>query len=247
MRLHRISTVAVAVVFLAALAGCAHHSHAPKIRPVKDMYRRAKNSLTIEHYGRAIAIYKQLLATYPFGKYATQSRLDLIYAYYKSGQPDETADTANRFEKQDPTSPYVPYALYVEGVAYATTVKPGPLQRVFGISAARRDPKNEKKAFQTFKRLITNYPHSKYVKRARQWMVFVRNRLAKFDLFTARFYLRRKIWVAAVDRAAYIVTHYSRSPSVKPALRIMVRGYRALGETDLANAAEKLYKHNFGS
>jgi len=215
------------------------------VPPEHKLYQRARDALTVENYKRATTQFRQLLSTYPFGKYATQARLDLMYAYYRNNQPDEAAKQADDFAKENPASPYVAYALFLKGVAYANAMQTGPISGLLNQSLNDRDPIDQQKAYTAFQQLVKRYPHTEYARQSKQWMVFVRNRLAGFNLNVARFYARRRQWVAAVDRATKIVTAFPGTPMVKPALKIMVRGYHALGEDDLADAAQKWYQFNF--
>lgn len=237
--------IAIAIALTALLAGCAHGPR--KIPPVDVLYKQAHNDLTVENWKPGIAKLRQLLSTYPFGKYATQARLDLIYAYYRSNQPDEVSSQADDFVKENPVSPYVPYAMFMKGAAYAAALQPGPLDRLFHVNLSRRDPLDQEQAFAAFKQLVGRYPDSRYSVQAKRWMVFVRDRLAKFDLGVARFYQTRAEWVAAVDRASQIVTRYPTTPAARTALKIMIEGYRKLGETELANTVEAYYRYNFES
>ncbi|HEX5314570.1 MAG TPA: outer membrane protein assembly factor BamD, partial [Gammaproteobacteria bacterium] len=157
----------------------------------------------------------------------------------------ETAKQADEFVQENPASPYVPYAMFMKGAAYANALQPGPLDVVFRTDLGKRDPVDDQQAFTAFQQLVSRYPDSRYAKQAKQWMVFVRDRLANFDLNVAHFYANRRQWVGAVDRAAEIVTRFPQTPAAKPALKIMMQGYRALGEDRLAAAAEKYYQYNF--
>lgn len=235
--------LAATALAMALLAGCAHGPK--KIPPASVLYKQAQNALTVENWKAATSRLRQLLSTYPFGEYATQSRLDLIYAYYRSNQPDEVAKQSDEFVRENPASTYVPYALFMKGAGYANALQPGPLDVVFRTSLADRNPTDQQQAFSAFKQLLTRYPKSRYAIQARQWMVLVRDRLANYDLLVARFYVRRKNWVAAVDRASAVVTQYPATPSARPALEIMIKSYRALGEDKLADAAKQYYDYNF--
>ncbi len=228
----------------AILAGCS--SGPKKIPPAKTLYERASTSLTVHAWKRAAAQFRQLVSTYPFGQYATPARLKMIYAYYRAGNTDEAANQADQFIKENPASPYASYALFMKGISYASAMKPGLLDSLFSVDLAQRTPIDQKEAYTAFKQLIKRYPHSQYATKTKQWMVFVRDRLARFNLNVARFYASRQEWVAAVNRASAIVTQFSETPSVKPALKIMSRGYHALGEKDLAAAANAWYQYNYG-
>lgn len=236
---------AVLALGLVLLGGCAYSPR--KILPETVLYRHAHDALLVENWKAATSQLRQLLSTYPFGKYATQARLDLIYAYYRNGQTDEASKQADEFEKENPASPFVPYALFLKAVAYANAMQRGPLDYVFHTNLHSRDPVDQEQAYSAFQQLVKRYPDSPYAKQAKQWMVFVRDRLAGFNLQVAQFYAQRRQWVAAVDRAATIVTKFPTTPAAKPALRLMIRGYRALGEDKLAAAAQRWYSYNFGA
>ncbi len=234
-----------ALLGTALLGGCA--SGPKKIPPEHTLYKHAKNALTVENWRAAANQFRSLISTYPFGKYATQARLNLIYAYYRGGNTDEAAKQADDFVKENPASPYAAYALFMKGVAYANALQRGPLDALFGVSLAQRDPLDQEQAFTAFKQLAKRYPDSRYTKQARQWMVFVRNRLAHFNLGVARFYAVRKQWVAAASRANKIVTEFPGTSAAKPALKILMRSYKKLGEDALATQAKAWYDYNYGS
>ncbi len=242
--MRRIHIYLIPVLFAALLlAGCAG---GPKpVTKAAKIYHQAYNAMITERWNAAAAKYRQLLATYPFGKYATQSRLNLIYTYFRAGMPEEAGRQADSFARENQASPYVPYALYIKGVAYAMAMQPGLLDKAFIVDMSRRDPRDQQQAFAAFKQLVTRYPKSAYAQPAKRWMVYVRNRLARFNLGLARFYFRRKEWVAAANRAAIIITRFPRTPAAKPALKILAQSYRALGEKKLAAAAAGYYRYNF--
>lgn len=227
------------------LAGCAH---GPKKIPQETvLYKRAQDALTTQNWGRATGSLRSMISTYPFGKYATQGRLDLIYAYYRNNQTDEAAKQADDFVKENPASPYAAYAMFMKGVAYANALQRGPVDSVFHVNLSDRDPLDQKQAYTAFKQLTKRYPHSRYARQAKQWMVFVRNRMAQFNLNLARFYQQRREWVAAAMHASDILTRFSDTEAAQPALRILARSYKALGETELAADARAWYDYNYGN
>ena len=67
------------------------------------------------NYRNAIAYFEGLEARYPFSNQAKQAQLNLIYAYYKNGEPEAAVDAAIQFERENPTHPRVDYALYMQG------------------------------------------------------------------------------------------------------------------------------------
>ena len=76
-------------------------------------------------------------------------------------------------------------------------------------------------------------------------MVFLRNRLADFELHVAQYYMRRGAYVGALNRAKYCVENYDGAPAVKDSLKVIVNAYYDLNMTDLAKDAERVYADNY--
>lgn len=241
LKLRHFVALCAAAAILAGCAGTPPERPAPK--PAPEMYQKAKERMDAADWKHAISQLQALEATYPFGDYATQAELDLIYANYMKPDTDSTVDEADRFVREHPQSPYVPYAMYMKGLANFPT-EINPLWRLFGVDPAKRDADALQKSFQAFHDLVEKYPNSKYAPDARQRMVYLRNRLAKFDWYVASYYMRRGAWLSAVRRAEYIVKHYPETPTVPKALKIMVDGYRKLGLNQLAGDAQRILDAN---
>ncbi len=235
----------VAALGVTAL-GCANHRQGvvQDIGP-QAMYRRANDMMKGANYQGAIKEYLALESRYPFSPETRQAQLDLIYAYYKSNQPEAAVDAADQFERENPTHPRVDYALYMRGVVYFDQA-PNILEKLFHVDMTARPPKDTLKAFSTFQELIRRFPDSQYVSDAQRRMVFLRNRLAAYENHVANYYMERGAYVAAVNRAKYALEHYPGAPELKTSLRIMIAGYQQLGRKDLAADAQRVYSENYG-
>jgi outer membrane protein assembly factor BamD len=80
---------------------------------------------------------------------------------------------------------------------------------------------------------------------ARQRMIFLRNRLADFELYVASYYMRRGAYVGALNRAKFCIENYDGAPAVRGSMKVLVQAYTALGMTDLAENAESVYVDNY--
>ena len=69
---------------------------------------------------------------------------------------------------------------------------------------------------------------------ARQRMVYLRNRLADYEVAVARYYIKRGAYVGAANRARGVIEGYDGAPAVDDALAIMAEAYERLGVDDLA-------------
>ena len=225
-----------------ALVGCSHRKLA-QAGPVA-LYKQAKHALDEYDYSAAIKRYERLTAVYPFSAQAHQAQIDLIYAYYRAGETDSAVDAINTFIRQNPASPRVDYAYYMEGLVYFPK-QANPLERLFGAHLSKRPPHDIVKSFAAFRTVVTQYPHSAYAYDARQRMIYLRDRLASYNAYVARYYLRRGAYVAAVRRADLVLENYAGAPAAKDALAIMIISYERLGLTALAAEARRVYAANF--
>lgn len=203
------------------------------------LYSEASQELSAGNYKTAIEYYEKLEARYPFGRYAMQAQLDVAYAHYKAEEPEAAIAAADRFIKLYPQNPYVDYAYYLKGIVnYNRSV--GFFDRFIPTDPSQRDPGSALDAFQDFAELVRLFPDSKYTPDAHQRMVYLRNNLAKNETHVARYYMKRQAYVAAANRASYVVERYQRTGAVEDALEIMVEAYKQLGEDKLAADAERV-------
>ena len=101
-------------------------------------------------------------------------------------------------------------------------------QNLYGVDRSDRDQSHSQKAFKAFNKIITEYPQSQYAKDARQRMIFLKGRLARYEISIAEWYLKRDAYVAAINRAKIVLNNYPDTQSVEQALRIMILAYREL-------------------
>jgi outer membrane protein assembly factor BamD len=233
---------AAAIAMLAA--GCrGHRSDDAKSGP-EVIYARAQKAMRSSSYAEAIKQLEALQSRFPFSEPARQSQLDLIYVYYKSRQVDPAIDAADTFIRENPTNTRVDYAYYMKGLVYFER-QSNWLERKFNVDLSQRPPVNARKSFEAFQQLLEKYPHSQYVGDARQRMIFLRNRLADFELHVALYYMRRGAYVGAINRAKFCVENYDGAPAVRGSMKVLVDAYRALHMDDLAANAQLVFAENF--
>lgn len=194
----------------------------------EELFDRAEVSLGKKHYAEAVKKFEALNALYPFGPYAEQALVDLIYAYYKNGDEASAIAEADRYIRLYPRGMYVDYAYYMKGIVSYEQGIPW-LERKMGVDPALRDLSNKKQAFLAFQQLVTLFPESRYTPDALLRMEYIRNLIARKNAVIAEYYLERKAYVAAVNRANYVVEHFEGSPQVIPALAVMIEAYQGLG------------------
>jgi outer membrane protein assembly factor BamD len=208
------------------------------------LYDQGRRALRSSDWGEAVNVFEALNARYPFTPHARQGRIDVIYAYHMLGEKESARDAADTFIRENPADPRIDYAYYVRGLIDFER-SPGVAHRVFDIDLAERVPESARDSFDAFRTVVTRYPKSRYAHDARRRMIFLRNRLAEYELRVADHYLQRSAWVAAAQRARETIEEYDGAPAVKDALRIMLHCYRKLDYTDLAENTERVFRENF--
>jgi len=234
--------LAILIGSLAGLtSGCSSKSKAARDArsDSAELYQRGRKSMESGNFSNAIQYYENLEARFPFSNETKQAQLDLIYSYYKDRQIEATVDAATTFERENPTHPRVDYALYMRGLAYFSG-EHSWYHRLFNVDLTKRPPKNVQESFSVFSQLVQRFPNSAYAADARQRMVFLRNRLATYEMHVARYYLKRGAWLAAANRSIFAMEHYDGAPANAEALGIMVQAYDQLGMTELADDTRRV-------
>jgi outer membrane protein assembly factor BamD len=240
----RASVVALCIVLL-AVSGCKSHRdrEAKKATP-ESLYKKAHKSLDSYDFNTAIKTYETLTARFPFTDEARQARLDLIYAYYRAGEGESATDAAETFIRENPTHPRVDYAYYVKGlVDFERT--PNAIERLFRADLTQRPPSTARKAFAAFKTVVEQYPKSEYAHDSLQRMVYLRDRLASYEVHVARYYYKRGAYIAAAQRAKNAVEEYDGAPAVRDALALMIECYDKLNLEPLAAQTRQVYAANY--
>jgi len=210
----------------------------------EELFTRGTKSMNSGNFRNAIGYYEGLEARYPFSNQAKQAQINLIYCYYKNGDPDSTIDAATQFERENPTHARVDYALYMRGLANFSAQHKA-FHRLFGIDLAKRPPVHARESFSAFSRLLQRYPNSIYAADSRQRLIFLRNRLAKHENYVADYYFKRGAYVAALKRAMFTMEEYDGAPAVADSLYIMVGAYEKLGMQDLATESRHVLIENY--
>ena len=238
---------AIGLALAFTLSACSNSEKVIEVEPVlpeNELYTNAMDKVAAGNYIPAIDDLETLEARYPFGRYSAQAQLELIYAYYRSNQAIAAKAAAKRFIRLNPDHEHVDYAYYLKGLT-AFEENKGTLDNYLASDKAKKDPGAMRDSFSDFNTLIQRYPQSQYAADAKARMIYLRNLLAEHEIHVAQYYVSREAWLAAANRAQYILENYQLTPSVKPALKILVIAYTELGLIDNANNAQRVLDENF--
>jgi outer membrane protein assembly factor BamD len=224
------------------LTACADETKNTNLPP-QELYKTAKYEIANGSTELGIKLLKELQILHPNSKYTVQSKLDIAYALMIQESFDESITELNRFLKLHPNSLGTDYAYYLKGFIAETRSK--SILDSYLTDQAQRDIKTDREAFDYYVDLIKRFQKSKYSDEAKTKLFILRNVLARHELYVARFYAKRKAYIASINRAKTIIEEYAQTPSVAAALTLLIRNYTIMGATKLAKDAKRVLDKNF--
>lgn len=149
----------------------------------------------------------------------------------------------DRFMRLNPTHPNIDYVLYMRGLT-AMALDDSMLQGFFGIDRSDRDPQHALVAFKDLSQLVRYYPNSPYSNDASKRLVYLKDRLAKFDLSVVEYYNKRGAYVAVVNRVQQMLRDYPDTEATRQALAYMEIAYKEMGLDKEANKVGSIIAAN---
>ena len=209
-----------------------------------QLYETSQRNLRSQQWEVAIQNLQALEDNFPFGNYAEQAQLEIIYAYYRNYEFDAAIASADRFIRLHPRHRNVDFAYYYRGLASFTSGG-GLFDRFAGSDPSTRDPGQARESFAYFNQLLTLFPDSEYAPDAEKRMLYLRNLLARHEIQVANYYFKRGAYVAAINRGRNVLENYQQTPAVPDALAVVIQGYQLLGMTELMQDSLEILQLNY--
>ena len=212
------------IISILILMGCASNEKEEAEPPEVQLYRMAQDRINAKNFLGAVDSLARIERFYPFGVYAEQARADLIYAHYMSGDFDQAYAASEKFIRLYPRNTNVDYAYFMKGMTgyYADE---GLLGNIFSLSLAKRDITGAMQSYADLTEFLIRYPESEYIDAARERLIFLRNLIASSELDGAEYYLKRGAYLAALNRANYVLKNIPNSTEKQRALDIMKKSF----------------------
>ena len=221
------------------------NSDGPEIeQPEKIYYDLAQKRMLNQNYIGAIESLEAIESKYPFGRYAEQAQVELIYANFMNSQTIASHAAAEKFIRLYPRHPNIDYAYFMKGLSSYTRDK-DLIIRFTNTDISNRDITGAKESFAELTEFLTRFPDSQYAPYAKQRNIYLRNMIARNELAAADYYQSIDAHVAAIRRAKYVIENIPNSSENFRALKVLEKSYKALGYEDLRDDILKIIALNY--
>ncbi len=173
---------------------------------------------------------------YPQSKWAPRAALLAAYSYYSQDYYYDAEYELNRFLKVYPNEKDIPYAHYLLGMVYYERIVDekkdlGPLMLA------------EKK----FKFIEKNYPNTDFALDSSYKLDLIQDYLASKEMYIGVHYMKKKKWIAAINRFKNVVNLYEETSFIDEALHRLVEIHYKLGLIDESQKYASLLGYNYQS
>ena len=212
MRINSRSVPSALVALLLLLGGCSAIGDYLKPRPqalppASDLYAQGERELERNRYEDARTPFKKIVERHPQSNYAPKARFLLGEAYFREGEWDKAIKEFETFLAFYPKHQIADLVQFRLAMSYYDQMK--PVEQDQGIT---------QKALDAFKKLVREYPESRYAADALAKVDICRGRLAQKELWVASYYLNQRNPAAARQRLENVVKDYARTLVIPEAL-----------------------------
>jgi outer membrane protein assembly factor BamD len=201
---------------------------------VAGLYNDGLADLKSGSYKAANKKFAEVERQHPYSKWATQAILMQAFSSYQNNAYDDAIDAGKRFIALHPGHKDTAYAYYLVAISEYEQ-----------IADVRRDQSRTARAVEALDEVARRFPDSRYAADAQQKAAIGRDQLAAKEMEVGRYYMKKKSYLAGINRFKKVVTDYQTSTHTPEALYRLAEGYMALGVVSEAQTAAAVLGHNY--
>ena len=202
-----------------------------------EMISVYKEAYTALNKGDPFSASKKFLEAellYPQSIWAPKSLLMASYSYYLQNYYAEAIFNLERFIETYPNNEDMPYAYYLIAMCYYQS-----------IEDEKRDTAPIIKADEKFNYIIKKYPGTEFAIDAKFKLNLIQDILASKEMYLGRHYIKKKKWIAAINRFKFVVDNYNQTVFIEEALHRLVEINFNLGLEEESKKYAKLLGYNY--
>jgi outer membrane protein assembly factor BamD len=209
-------------------------SAAEKSEPVADLYNKGLQKLKEKQYKTAAKQFEEVERQHPYSGLATKAILMAAFAQYQRNSYAEAVASAERFITLHPGHRDVAYAYYLVALCHYEQ-----------IMDVKRDQSTTEKALASLEEIGRRFPGTAYARDADAKAVLARDLLAGKEMEIGRYYLKKRAYVASINRFKTVIVKYQTTSQTPEALYRLTEAYYALGVQSEAQTAAAVLGHNY--
>ena len=200
-------------------------------------YEEGMNLFEIDDYFAASKKFLEAEILFPQSQWAPKSVLMASYSYYMQSYYSLAIENIKRYFNTYPNDKNKAYAHYLLAICYYETIE-GEKKDLAPLILSKKE----------FDFIIKNFPNSDYAYDAKFKIDLINDILAAKEIYIGRHYIKKKKWIAALNRFKNVVKEYETTIHVEEAIHRLVEIYYKLGmeEESLKYASLLGYNYNSG-
>ena len=173
---------------------------------------------------------------FPQSSWAPKAALMAAYVYYAQDYYYDAESELKRFIKTYPKNPNLNYAHFLLAMCYYEK-----------IVDEKKDLGPLIQAQDQFNFIVKNYPNSDYALDATYKLDLIQDYLASKEMYIALHYMKKKKWIASINRYKIVVEQYDKTIYVEEALHRLVELYYTIGLENESQKYASLLGYNYQS
>ena len=173
---------------------------------------------------------------FPQSSWAPKAALMAAYVYYAQDYYFDAEAELKRFIKTYPKHPDISYAHFLLGMCYYEK-----------IVDEKKDLGPLLLAQEKFNYIIKNFPNTDYALDAEYKLDLIQDYLASKEMYIASHYMKKKKWIASINRYKTVVEQYEKTIYVEEALHRLVELYYTIGLENESQKYASLLGYNYQS
>ena len=230
----------ILIIGLIFIHGCSPRDKTifadPKtVIPLEKLYTEAYLSFENNNYRDAINLFREVEKNYSFNtEWASKSLLMRGYIYYEVSRYVESLEILKKFKTRYAGNKNIDYVEYLIAMCLFEQINIIALSQENTLLAERQ-----------FKKIILNYPNSKYAEDSKFKLDLIQDQLAGKEMYVARYYIKREKWGPALIKLNKIIKYYETTVYIEEALHRLVEIHYKLGNIPAARKYASILGYNY--
>jgi outer membrane protein assembly factor BamD len=206
----------------------------PATVPVEELYNRGVDAMAAKRYTVASQQFDLVEQNFPYSSWAVNAQLMQGYSEYLQNHYTPAIATLDRFIQLHPAHRDIAYAYYLRALCFYEQ-----------IADIQRDQRNTQDAMGALQEVVNRFPDSAYGRDARLKIDLARDHLAGKEMEIGRWYMKQKLYSAAIGRFQRVVDDFQTTNHTAEALHRLTEIYLILGLTEQARQTAAVLGHNY--